>query len=152
MAKWQRRHYETIAVGLKAKGSPRAEIDEWARKFAADNPRFRADYFIAAATGGEIQIQTRQRGGRTITRAYRNRSRPRRPFKVPSLAGLRWLQTALRKNTKAKGYRYKVVCPSSTRTMVTKSIHKKKSAATKAVQRLSRKGWWTGCRVRKIGR
>lgn len=87
MAKWQRRHYETIAAGLKAKGAPRSEVDEWARKFAADNPRFRADYFIAAATGGQVSIQTRQRGGRTITREYRNRSRPRRPFKVPSLSG-----------------------------------------------------------------
>lgn len=89
MAKWQRRHYETIAAGLKSKGAARTEIDEWIRKFAADNPRFRADYFVAAATGGQVSIQTRQRGGRTITREYRNRSSPKRAFKVPSLSGYR---------------------------------------------------------------
>jgi len=147
MAKWQRRHYETIAEGLKAKGSPRAEIDEWARKFAADNPRFRADYFVAAATGGQVSIQTRQRGGRTITRAYRNRSRPRRPFKVPSLAGANWLQSALRKHAVSKGYHYKVVC---TRRTGAVSIHKKKSAAKRAAMRA--RGRWGSCRVTKIGR
>lgn len=68
--KWQRRHYETVAAGLCAKGGPSAEIDAWTRKFAADNPRFRADFFRAAATCG----------GR------KPRSRARRPFKVPSLA------------------------------------------------------------------
>lgn len=68
--KYQRRHYETIAAGLKAKNAPSSEVEEWIRKFQADNPRFRADYFTAAV-----------RGERS------NRSRPRRPFKVPTLAG-----------------------------------------------------------------
>jgi len=147
MAKWQRRHYETIAEGLKAKGSPRAEIDEWARKFAADNPRFRADYFVAAATGGQVSIQTRQRGGRTITRAYRNRSRPRRPFKVPSLAGANWLQSALRKNSFAHGYRYAVTCGDSGLGKATK----KKSAATRHAAMVKRK-WGIKCRVKKLTR
>lgn len=69
-SKWQRRHYETVAAGLCAKGGPSAEIDAWISKFARDNPRFRADLFRDAA----------KCAGR------RPRSRPRRPFKVPSLA------------------------------------------------------------------
>jgi hypothetical protein len=87
MARWQRRHYETIAAGLKAKNAPRTEIDEWIRKFQADNPRFQPSYFIAAATGSNVSLTTR--AGRTISREYRNRSRPKRKFKVPSLSGYR---------------------------------------------------------------
>jgi hypothetical protein len=149
MAKWQRRHYETIAAGLKAKGAARSEIDEWARKFAADNPRFRADYFIAASTGGQVSLTTRK--GRTIEREYRNRSRPRRAFKTPSLSGVReegggWLAKALRKNSFAHGYRYSVICGS----MLGKAT-KKKSSALRHAAMVKRK-WGIKCSVRKLTR
>lgn len=89
-AKWQRRHYETIAAGLKAKHASSDEIEQWIRKFAADNPRFRADFFRAAVGRGVIVKWKKEgQGGRYVEREYRNRSRPRRSFKVPSLSGYR---------------------------------------------------------------
>jgi hypothetical protein len=68
------------------------------------------------------------------------------------MGSLRWLDTALKKNSRSKGYKYKVVCPAHgprKKTTVTKSIHKKKSAAVKAAKKLARGGWWKGCRVVK---
>lgn len=79
-ARWQRRHYETIAAGLKEKNAPDSEVEEWIRKFQADNPRFRADFFRAAVRGGEI---TR----RGVSREYRPVAKRVRPFKVPKLKG-----------------------------------------------------------------
>ncbi len=81
-SRWQRRHYETIAEGLKAKNAPESEVNEWIAKFSRDNPNFRADYFIAAVRGGSIS----RRG---VSREYRPVSRPKRKFRVPSLAGYR---------------------------------------------------------------
>lgn len=81
-SKWQRRHYETVAAGLKAKGASAAEVDAWIAKFRADNPYFKAEYFRAAVYGGSI---TR----RGVSREYRPVAKRTRPFKVPSLSGYR---------------------------------------------------------------
>lgn len=78
--KWQRRHYETIARGLKEKNASESEVNEWIAKFSRDNPRFRADYFVAAVRGGKI---TR----RGVSREYSPVAKRVRPFKVPSLSG-----------------------------------------------------------------
>ena len=69
-ARWQRRHYETVAAGLCTERAGASKIDQWIAKFRADNPRFRADLFRAAATCG----------GR------RPRSHAKNPFKIPSLS------------------------------------------------------------------
>jgi len=70
------------------------------------------------------------------------------------MGSLRWLQTALRKHSKSKGYRYKVVCVGyeahGKKSYSTRSVHKKKSAALKAARKLNRRVG--GCKVTGIGR
>jgi hypothetical protein len=106
--KWQRRHYETIAAGLKEKRASGVNVDSevasWISKFAADNPRFRSDFFRAAIYGGKI---TR----RSVSREYRPVAKRVKPFKVPSLGGY------YRKKCKfgKKRYRGRLVCRKSRR-------------------------------------
>jgi len=82
MAKWQRRHYETVAAGLRAKKASASEVEAWVNKFKADNPGFNTAIFLAAVQGGTVS----RRG---VEREYRPVSKPRRAFKIPSLSGYR---------------------------------------------------------------
>jgi hypothetical protein len=52
--KLQRRHFEQIAAELKGRGASPDEVRAVADKLATTNPGFRADFFVAAATGGKF--------------------------------------------------------------------------------------------------
>jgi hypothetical protein len=74
--KLQRRHFEAIAAELKAKGASPDEVKAMAAKLATTNPGFRADFFVAAATGGKYNFKGPGKNGAAVARTAKRAMTP----------------------------------------------------------------------------